>query len=54
MGLKHVESIPIKYNGTVMIVGKILQVYVAKSSLSEEGYINLEEAELKDENQTRK
>ena len=41
MGLKHVESIPIKYNGTVMIVGKILQVYVAKSSLSEEGYINL-------------
>ena len=44
MGLKHVESIPIKYNGTVMIVGKILQVYVAKSSLSEEGYINLEKA----------
>ena len=44
MGLKHVESIPIKYNGTVMIVGKILQVYVVKSSLSEEGYINLEEA----------
>ena len=44
MGLKHVESIPIKYNGTVMIVGKILQVYVAKGSLSEEGYINLEEA----------
>ena len=44
MGLKHVESIPIKYNGTVMIVGKILQVYVAKSSLSDEGYINLEEA----------
>ena len=44
MGLKHVESIPIKYNGTVMIVGKILQVYVAKSSLNEEGYINLEEA----------
>ena len=44
MGLKHVESIPIKYNGTVMIVGKILQVYMAKSSLSEEGYINLEEA----------
>ena len=44
MGLKHVESIPIKYNGTVMIVGKILQIYVAKSSLSEEGYINLEEA----------
>ena len=44
MGLKHVESIPIKYNGTLMIVGKILQVYVAKSSLSEEGYINLEEA----------
>ncbi len=44
MGLKHVESIPVKYNGTVMIVGKILQVYVAKSSLSEEGYINLEEA----------
>ena len=44
MGLKHVDSIPIKYNGTVMIVGKILQVYVAKSSLSEEGYINLEEA----------
>ena len=44
MGLKHVESIPIKYNGTVMIVGKILQVYVAKSSLSKEGYINLEEA----------
>ena len=44
MGLKHVESIPVNYNGTVMIVGKILQVYVAKSSLSEEGYINLEEA----------
>ena len=44
MGLKHVESIPIKYNGTVMIVGKILQVYVAKTSLNEEGYINLEEA----------
>ena len=44
MGLKHVESIPIKYNGTVMIVGKILQIYVAKSSLSGEGYINLEEA----------
>ena len=44
MGLKHVESIPIKYNDTVMVVGKILQVYVAENTLNEEGYINLEEA----------
>ena len=44
MGLKHVESIPIEYNDTVMVVGKIIQVYVAENTLSEEGYINLEEA----------
>ena len=44
MGLKHVESIPIKYNDTVMVVGKILQVHVAENTLNDEGYINLEEA----------
>ena len=27
-----------------MVVGKIIQVYVAENTLSEEGYINLEEA----------
>ena len=42
IGLKYVESIPIPSNGTIMIVGKVEQIHVEESALTEEGYINLE------------
>lgn len=41
MGMKHVESIPIPINGTVMVIGEIQELILPKESMNEEGHINL-------------
>jgi len=43
IGLKHVESIPIKSSGTIMIVGAIEHLIIPDHSIDEQGYINLED-----------
>ena len=42
IGLKFQESIPIKINNTIMIVGSVEHIFVNSEALSEEGYIDLE------------
>lgn len=42
IGLKHVESIPISINNTMMIVGKVLHIFGDSKALSPEGYLDLE------------
>lgn len=43
MGLKHVETIPIPINGTVMIIGQIEHLVLPDGAVDDRGYINLEE-----------
>lgn len=45
IGLKHVESVPIKSSGTTMIVGQIEHLTIPDDSLNDSGYINLETAQ---------
>ena len=42
IGLKHVESIPISINNTMMIVGKVLHIFGDSKALSPEGYLDLD------------
>ena len=42
IGLKFQESIPIKINNTIMIVGSVEHIFVNNEALSEEGHIDLE------------
>lgn len=45
MGLRHVESIPIKTNGTMIIVGEIEHLIIPDVAIDERGYIDLGLAE---------
>ncbi len=42
MGLTYLESIPIKANNTILVVGEIQHLIAPDHCISEEGYINLE------------
>jgi flavin reductase (DIM6/NTAB) family NADH-FMN oxidoreductase RutF len=42
IGMKFLESIPIKANNTVMVVGCVEHVLVNEDAISDEGYIDLE------------
>lgn len=42
IGLKFLDSIPIKINNTIMIIGSVEHVFVQKEAISNEGYIDLE------------
>lgn len=44
IGLKHVESLPIKINNTTLVIGEIEHVYCDDSYINENGYIDLEKA----------
>ncbi len=41
MGLKHVDSLPIKVNNTLMIIGEIQHLIIPEESMDERGYLNL-------------
>lgn len=43
IGLLHVESIPIPINQTLMIVGEVVHVHTPEDSLSDEGFIQLDQ-----------
>lgn len=42
IGLKFQESVPIKANNTIMIIGSVEHVFVKEEAISNEGYIDLE------------
>lgn len=42
MGLKHVESVPIKSTNTMMIIGEIQHLFLPEQAMNDEGMINLE------------
>ena len=41
MGLRHVESVPIKSSGTTMIVGQIEHLVMPDHAMNKDGYIDL-------------
>jgi len=41
MGLKHIESVPIKANGTMMVVGEIEHLILPDEAMNDKGYIDL-------------
>ena len=42
IGLKFQESVPIKINNTIMIIGSVEHIFVKEDAISKEGYIDLE------------
>jgi len=46
IGLEFKEQIPIPLNGTSLIIGEIVQLIVKENILGENGYLNLETAEV--------
>lgn len=44
MGLKHVESVEIKSNGTLMVVGEIQHLVIPDDSIDDRGYLDLGKA----------
>jgi flavin reductase (DIM6/NTAB) family NADH-FMN oxidoreductase RutF len=42
IGLKHVESIPIKVNDTLLVVGEVEHLSIPNNAIDERGYIDLE------------
>jgi len=46
IGLKLVEEIEIKSNGTVMLVGEVEYLFVTDNMLTNEGYLDLEEGNI--------
>lgn len=45
IGLKHVESVPIKSSGTTMIVGQIEHLVIPDKAINDQGYIDLSQAD---------
>jgi flavin reductase (DIM6/NTAB) family NADH-FMN oxidoreductase RutF len=44
IGLEYVEEHEIKANGTILIVGKVLEVQVPEAMLAETGHVELDKA----------
>ena len=42
IGLKFQESVPVKANNTIMIIGSVEHIFVKDDAISNEGYIDLE------------
>lgn len=42
MAMEYVEEYPIKANGTILLIGKILEIRMAKGLLEEDGYVDLQ------------
>ena len=42
IGLKFQESVPIKANNTIMIIGSVEHIFVKEDAINNEGYIDLE------------
>lgn len=44
LGLKYLESVPIKINNTTLVIGEIIHLIMPDEVLSEEGYIDLQKS----------
>ncbi len=42
MGMKHVQSIPIELNGTILVIGEIKHLYLPDDAVTTEGYVDLD------------
>lgn len=45
IGLKYVEENEIKFNGTIFIVGEIVELILPEEIISKDGYVDIEKAE---------
>lgn len=46
MAMKLVEEVPIKRNGTILVIGEILDIYFKEDILAKDGFLNLSKAEV--------
>ena len=46
IGMKYCESIPIKRNGTILVIGEVEHLILPEETLNEKGYIDLESAQV--------
>ncbi|MBT8378505.1 MAG: flavin reductase, partial [Ignavibacteria bacterium] len=44
LGLKYVEEEEIKYNGTIFIVGEVLEIVLPEGIIGEDGFVSIEKA----------
>ncbi|WP_341224673.1 flavin reductase [uncultured Arcticibacterium sp.] len=46
MAMKFVEELPIKRNGTILVIGEILDIYFEDEIKEDDGFLNLSKAEV--------
>lgn len=46
MAMRFAEEYPIKLNGTILVVGEILSVYIQDDLLEEDGFVNLSKGNI--------
>jgi flavin reductase (DIM6/NTAB) family NADH-FMN oxidoreductase RutF len=46
IGLKFLEEVPIKYNGTILILGEIVTLHFKDSMLMEDGFLDLSKEKI--------
>lgn len=46
MAMKFIEELAIKQNGTIMVIGEILDIYFKEEMLEEDGFLNLSKANI--------
>ena len=46
LGMEFVEELNIKANGTILIIGKIISIYVKDNLIEDDGFINLSKGEV--------
>jgi flavin reductase (DIM6/NTAB) family NADH-FMN oxidoreductase RutF len=46
IGLELSEELPIKSNGTIMIIGKVIEIQIAPSLVSNDGFLNLHKSNV--------
>ena len=46
IGLKYVEEYNIKANGTILVLGEILDLYIEEKLVADDGFVNLSEANI--------
>lgn len=44
LGIEFKEKIPISINNTTMIIGEIVEIFIPKECMSQDGFVNLEKA----------
>lgn len=46
IGLELSEELPVKSNGTIIIIGKVIEIQIAPKLVGPDGFVNLSKADI--------